>query len=336
MSACSQRSEPQREEIRVTKGEEIHGLEIRKATRDDVGRMVELMRAGLGEGTLERSADVWRWKHEESPFGVSEVIVAEVEGRMIGLRAFMRWNFCEGGVATASAVRAVDTVTHPDWQGRGLFTRLTRRLCDDVAAQGTDFVFNTPNAKSRPGYLKMGWQDLGRITVWGRAVGPRWRRAVEARPAREVLAGVEVAPRADEGLHTRVTSTYLRWRYGAVPGLDYRVAVEDDAVAVGRVRTRRGLREAMVCEVVPGQGLGGIARAAHAVRRLGRSLDASYAIAVAPLGSARAAALALAGFAPVPRVGPHFTVRPLQSAGASQRALRLRGWALSLGDVELF
>ena len=34
------------------------------------------------------------------------------------------------------------------------------------AREGVDFVFNTPNDQSRPGYLKMGWQLVGKLTPW--------------------------------------------------------------------------------------------------------------------------------------------------------------------------
>ncbi len=63
------------------------------------------------------------------------------------------------------AVRAVDTATDPDYQGQGLFTALTMHGLDEVRADGVDFVFNTPNDQSRPGYLKMGWQTVGELPV---------------------------------------------------------------------------------------------------------------------------------------------------------------------------
>ena len=91
---------------------------VRRARADDVPAIVDLLRAGLGEGTLARSPEVWRWKHEQNPFGASPVLVAEADQRLIALRAFMRWRWSDddGGIA---AVRAVDTVTHPDHQGQG-------------------------------------------------------------------------------------------------------------------------------------------------------------------------------------------------------------------------
>ncbi len=41
---------------------------------------------------------------------------------------------------------------------------------------GVDVVFNTPNDQSRPGYLKMGWSEVGRVPV-----AVRLRSALSAR-----------------------------------------------------------------------------------------------------------------------------------------------------------
>src|SRR4029079_3500391 len=102
-----------------------------------------------------------RWKHVDNAFGRSPMWVACDGERIAGFRAFMRWEF-EGAGEVKRAVRTVDTATHPDYQGQGIFTKLTLAGLEELAAEGVDFVFNTPNDKSRPGYLKMGWHVLGR------------------------------------------------------------------------------------------------------------------------------------------------------------------------------
>ncbi len=62
-------------------------------------------------------------------------------------------------------MRAVDTATDPDFQGAGIFRRLTLHALDALPALGVEFVFNTPNDKSLPGYLKIGWKVIGRAPV---------------------------------------------------------------------------------------------------------------------------------------------------------------------------
>src|SRR2546428_4283091 len=137
---------------------------IRPYRDDDESRVLELLDASLGGGPGGiRPPEFFRWKHFENPFGRSFMLVADREGRIIGLRAFMRWEFVAKGI-TLRAVSAVDTATHPDYQGHGVFSSLTQAALEAVRGD-TDLVFNTPNEKSLPGYLKMGWEKVGRMPI---------------------------------------------------------------------------------------------------------------------------------------------------------------------------
>lgn len=57
------------------------------------------------------------------------------------------------------ALLSLNTATHPDFQGRGLFTKLAERTYEAAAAQGFDAVFGVANANSTPGFVrKLGFQ----------------------------------------------------------------------------------------------------------------------------------------------------------------------------------
>lgn len=99
--------------------------------------------------------------------GHSLCLVAEEEGALVGLRVFMYWAWRTDGRELA-AVRAVDTATHPKQRGRGVFSRLTLAVLEQVRAQGVSFVFNTPDRYSRPGYLRVGWQEVTKVPVFVR------------------------------------------------------------------------------------------------------------------------------------------------------------------------
>jgi hypothetical protein len=98
------------------------------------------------------------WKHEQNPFGHSYGFVAVENDRVIGVRLFMPWNFIYQG-SVVRAIRPVDTATLPEARGKGIFSRLTLSGIEQLKDK-YDFIFNTPNENSRPGYLKMGWKDL--------------------------------------------------------------------------------------------------------------------------------------------------------------------------------
>ncbi len=136
-------------------------VRLRRAGAGDLDAVIALAGAALGWDPTEPNGAWFRWKHLDNPFGASPMWVAEDEAGLVGFRTFLRWEL-RRGTSVARCVRAVDTATAPAAQGRGIFTELTTVGLDGLAADGVEFVFNTPNQRSRPGYLKMGWQVIGR------------------------------------------------------------------------------------------------------------------------------------------------------------------------------
>ena len=329
-------------------------LEVRAATSADDAAVLGLLQASMGWVPDEQYADFFRWKHRDNPFGPSPSWVAVDEGddsteRIVGFRTFLRWQF-EQDDTTIEAVRAVDTATHPDYQGRGIFSLLTRHGLEQLAEAGVAFVFNTPNERSRPGYLKMGWQLVQRLPV---AARPRSAlalvRLARARtPAEKWSAdcrGGEAAldAFADEAaltallerlrseavpgsLSTRRSPEYLRWRYG-FPPLRYRVVAAPGGLAEGlavfRVRRRGAATEAALCEVlVPGDDS---STTRHLLSEVLRTSQADHAVRIGPPRPGL-------GFLPVPGQGPTLVWRDVcQTTPPPATA-----WQLTLGDVELF
>ena len=319
----------------------------RAATDDDRPDVLRLLEASLGWDLAAGLGAYFEWKHLDNPFGRSPAWVALDGDRIVGFRTFLRWEYEDRDRNLQRAVRAVDTATHPDYQGRGIFRLLTLAAVEQMTSEGVNFVFNTPNDQSRPGYLKMGWQQVGRPPTSVRLRSPlglvrmlasrvpadRWPRPGTAgAPAVEVLGDRRVddllaslAPPA--GLRTRRTRDYLQWRYGFAP-LGYRAlsAGRDPAegVAVFRVRRRGKAAEAALCEVLAPGGARGTAR--HLARAVARTTGADYVVRIGPPAP-------LAGFLPLPRQGPILTWRALDTTAVAPPALD--GWDLSLGDVEL-
>ena len=330
---------------------------IRRFRDGDEPGVLDLLAASLGGGPLGyRSPEFFRWKHHSGPFGPSVMLVAELEGRIVGLRAFMRWRLRSGG-RTLSAVRAVDTATHPDHQRTGVFSRLTRTALDSL--EGVDLVFNTPNPQSLPGYVKLGWRVTGTLPVAVRVRRPlRFARRmawggggdrppaappVAAEPAAEALADAEAtsllladACAGDAGLTTPRDPEYLGWRYASAPGLDYRAVVEERSgrlrgLAIFRVRRRGRLWESAVTELIALPGERAVAR--RLLHRVSKAARVDHVICAFPAATAPLSTGARAGFLPTRR-GPTLAVKPLRPVSPDPGDLR--SWSLSVGDLELF
>jgi len=330
----------------MTDESKVDGLTIRRATPSDRAEILTLLAASLGrDGSDPRYEALFAWKHEQNAFGPSPTWVACDGARIAGLRVLMPWEFRRGDL-TVRAVRAVDTATHPDYQGRGIFTRLTLHAIEELRAEGVDFVFNTPNDQSRPGYLKMGWQVVGRLPTTIRPVrlgavpriaaarvpAERWSAETRAGdPAADVLT--DAAARAEllaalpvgPELRTNRTPAYLRWRYGSSL-LGYRAITAPRGLAGGvalfRVRRRGAARELALCDVLVPRGNRKVA--ARLVQAVLHAADADYLI---QLGGG---VLTPGGMVRLPRQGPLLTWRAVKDP------VLPRAWDLTLGDIELF
>ena len=340
---------------------------IRLRRQDETPAILELMRLSLGEtSVLQRTDEMWDWKHEIGPFGNSHVLLAENdEGKIIGLRALMRWEFERAG-ETLRGVRAVDTATHPDFRRMGLFKNLTLRAVDDVKADDVDFVFNTPNDQSRPGYLKMGWQMVGLVEpvikilnypkfVVGMTKSRLLKRSSNAPVGNyfgkneptamtELIehAGLDDLLSADTAiwgpmLHTKRSREYLDWRYAKHPTIDYRTVVLEEggrivAAAVFRGNSRFGLREIVISELLlssPDRDL-----AKRLMKAVKSHVRADYMIGYFPRASAHRDALQATSFRRIPGQGMTLTSNPLSGPLGELEALDR--WGLSMGDLELF
>lgn len=351
-------------------------LTIRRAEASDTEAIVTLLDTVMSTGGVPRSAAYWRWKHEANPFGPSATLVAEgPDGELAALRTFLEWRWQAGG-RTYRAVRPVDTAVHPDWRRRGLFTRLTTQLVDEMQAEGVDFIYNTPNKRSLAGYLKMGWQKAGSVTVWVRVLRPgRIAGAVLGRmddDRRWTTDDRPVAPRNDnakgdngggggltailsdpaleaflEGvcldggrLATAVDAEYLRWRYHDIPGMRYYAAgaFDEREGAVVFYRTRERWRGIVELRVC--DLLVGPGRSSHKMARrlLGQVMRSGEASVATAMAPVRS---------PAGRVllRSGFVPVPWLGPTLAVRPLpgyngpdvtRLSSWGASIGAMELF
>ena len=316
-------------------------FQLRKAAPEDLDEIVDVCSAALGWKDPEFDRALFRWKHVENPFGASHIYVAEDDQGIAAVRPFMRWQFAQGVASDAnpplSAVRAVDTATHPRAQGNGLFRSLTEMGLAELGQDSTSFVFNTPNEKSLRGYLTMGWVDAGQIEfgygVRSPLALPKLARARTSASKRS-LPTPEIGVNVEEGLAhlsephpcgagdpatltTAHTIESLRWRYAQSP-MTYRFLLgPDQSGLIIRLRQRGSATELVVAQRI-GNMSNGVA--GRAVRNAMARSRADHCVGWKGLGSTIA----------TKRPGPTLALRPLAGTPTPENFV----W--QPGDIELF
>ena len=323
-------------------------LLIRPAIAGDLPRILELYRFTMGGLPKMRSEAYWKWKHLDNPFGASPVMLAWEGDELIGMRVFLRWQFLRGG-RVVNAYRAVDTATHPAHRGKGIFTALTMHMLSHLEAGPPALIFNTPNASSKPGYLKMGWQTHART-----------RLLLGARPFARLFKGertdagsvpatafdfigvediISTWQAGNEGsFMVRYSPAYLQWRYAAVPVADYEVALrrgsDSSVLVIYRMKRTKGLNEMRICEVfLAGVDCGRLFK--NLIDNLMNQEQPDVVTLIdGPCGDLKARLPKW--FFRAERLGLDITVRELNDHAIFDAASAPGGWYWSAGTLELF
>lgn len=309
---------------------------VRIPNPEDKSAIIGLLQLSLGEAKLKKSEEIWNFKHEKNPFGVSPVLVAEESDTLIGVRAFMQWRWQLENEILVS-YRAVDTATHPDYQGRGIFKTLTLKALDYIHEKGDCFVFNTPNEQSRPGYLKMGWKEVGKINValvctffylykLFQSNSKNKNKATESQI--EYLCDLHNKKlQSDKVIFTPKSASYLKWRYEENLLQEYHVISTADYYIAMYVKKHRFYKELRIVEVIAPNKLmtseikALIIKYAFKNRCLLISLDDDKMFKFRFFGA----------------FGPILTFKSVTSnTDFVQKALNIANWKYSIGDLELF
>jgi GNAT superfamily N-acetyltransferase len=98
------------------------GLTIRPLEAGDLAAMSELFRAAFG---LSRPASYEEWRYFRTPWGVTPGMVAlDGERAIASYTVWPVWLDVGGRVVRGG--QSMDTMTHPDYRGRGVFLRLAK------------------------------------------------------------------------------------------------------------------------------------------------------------------------------------------------------------------
>jgi Acetyltransferase (GNAT) domain len=230
-----------------------------------------------------------RWKLFSTDFGRCPSIVAMQGDRCVGLYTVLPTPLSLDGIGVSGA-QSVDTMTHPDFRGRGMFLSLARS-CYEEAASDIAVMYGLPNQNSYPGFIKhLGWTHLDDITRWVRPLAlPQRLPRIAAALADPLIRGVaglgrvtgsarttadadmpiaETAIRPAARCFVEKSSRWLAWRYAVGAGSTFH------RLTIGPPEKPDGL---IIFEELPSTE-DGFGHSSRIMEWLGRTADAKAAL----------------------------------------------------------
>jgi GNAT superfamily N-acetyltransferase len=130
---------------------------------------MEFQRCGYAESDLKEYATLFavcfpdakkladvaylRWLYAENPCGAVVGYNARHEGRLVAHYVCVPMSVTSEG-QIRSALLSLNTATHPEFQGKGLFTRLAELTYAAGAEEGAELIYGVANGNSTPGFVR--------------------------------------------------------------------------------------------------------------------------------------------------------------------------------------
>ena len=102
------------------------------------------------------SIEWFNYKYKLSPLGEAILAVATDDDLVVGCVALGSYRFRLKGNVFPGFI-SYETFVHPEYQGRGIFTKLATLAETESIARGAKLLMNFPNKNSMPGFVNLGW-----------------------------------------------------------------------------------------------------------------------------------------------------------------------------------
>lgn len=207
-----------------------------------------------------------KWKYFSSPFGNCIVAGAiNEQNKLIGEISFGRYEFILDNKIVKAAY-SYQTMVHPDYQGKGVFKKLTNLAISECKNQGVQVLFNFPNANSYMPFIKNKWNPINSIKYWMKPLkilkiskninsiknsfqveSIKSLEEIDVPKMKELFS--EVKPlNIKNTLCPNRTKEFLEWRYTGYPIAKYKMVINDRLAIIARTGKRGKLSEIQIME----------------------------------------------------------------------------------------
>ncbi|MBW1971579.1 MAG: GNAT family N-acetyltransferase, partial [Deltaproteobacteria bacterium] len=116
-------------------------------------------------GKEDKGSKHFFWEYINNPFGKVKVALAFDENKLIGANCLLpiKLNIMNKDV---KATLSFDSMIHPDYQKKGLFTNLSIRLYNYVTNKNFFITYGFPNTNSYYVFnKKLNWKEIGKLPL---------------------------------------------------------------------------------------------------------------------------------------------------------------------------
>jgi hypothetical protein len=219
-----------------------HHLVFRPITQADVDAVAELYFLCFG---VRLSAAYIRWRYLDTPTGLTPTMLAFDREVCVGCYALWPTGLLLDGKPVAGG-QAIDSMTHPDLRGRGLFVEVAERCYDHLRQLGYQVLYGFPNDSAYSVRVRrLNWDHVTDIHHWARplwlldppqvgrliaTVSLLWPLPASAggfrietvRPDSEAVAVLLEGEETKNVCRVQRSAEWLAWRYHVDGGRDYR------------------------------------------------------------------------------------------------------------------
>lgn len=199
---------------------------VRLATKEDTEEVLSLMKACFGE-RVSLTREWYKWFNYDCPTGLNRNYIAiDVSAkRIVGgygllpIRVKVNNEVQNGSLCT-------NVMTHPDYQGRGLFIRLGRHGLSCEERFQNRVSLGIPNNNAIPGHMRVGWKrvsDLRFIAKHSFQDKSHLSKEVPSYDARVDRLIHQVAEQVNFMVFK--DHRFLNWRYKQRPHQKYRLFI---------------------------------------------------------------------------------------------------------------